>query len=257
MPLRARVRGGGAPARPRLLPHRQRRLRRHPRLLRADHARAPPRAPPAGPARLRLRRQVGRRAPHRDRRRHGDRGGRDHAASALEGRPAAAGLPGRPLVAIGDPRPGQRLRARRPRGWRPPPRTSAPGTPRCSPPPRWPRRTEPGETKASRKRAVAAAMREVSEFLGNTPALARSSYVDPRVVEAYERGLTISGTTRRTYETPDERQAALERATLRLIRAGGALTRTVPGGARRQPIAATTWSMHRVSASTSAASTAG
>ncbi|CAN5427096.1 DNA topoisomerase IB [soil metagenome] len=77
---------------------------------------------------------------------------------------------------------------------------------------------EPGETKASRKRAVAAAMREVSEFLGNTPALARSSYVDPRVVEAYERGLTIRGTTRRTYDTPDERQAALERATLKLIK---------------------------------------
>lgn len=77
---------------------------------------------------------------------------------------------------------------------------------------------EPGASKASRKRAVAAAMREVSEFLGNTPALARSSYVDPRVVEAYERGLTIRGTTRRTHETPDERQAALERATLRLIK---------------------------------------
>ena len=40
---------------------------------------------------------------------------------------------------------------------------------------------EPGDTQASRKRAVAAAMVEVSEYLGNTPALARSSYVDPRV----------------------------------------------------------------------------
>ena len=44
---------------------------------------------------------------------------------------------------------------------------------------------EPGVTKASRKRAVSAAMKEVSEFLGNTPTLARTSYVDPRVVEAY------------------------------------------------------------------------
>ncbi len=77
---------------------------------------------------------------------------------------------------------------------------------------------EPGETKASRKRAVAGAMKEVAEFLGNTPTLARSSYVDPRVVEAYERGLTIAGTTRRAYDNPDERQAALERATLRLIK---------------------------------------
>ncbi|WP_309647341.1 DNA topoisomerase IB [Nocardioides sp.] len=77
---------------------------------------------------------------------------------------------------------------------------------------------EPGETQASRKRAVSGAMKEVSEFLGNTPTLARSSYVDPRVVEAYEEGRTIRATTRRTYETTDARQAALERATLRLIR---------------------------------------
>ena len=80
---------------------------------------------------------------------------------------------------------------------------------------------EPGETQASRKRAVAGAMKEVSSFLGNTPTLARSAYVDPRVVEAYEGGRTIASTTRRTFDNPDERQAALERATLRLIRERG------------------------------------
>ncbi|MBZ5740556.1 DNA topoisomerase IB [Nocardioides mangrovi] len=77
---------------------------------------------------------------------------------------------------------------------------------------------EPGETKASRKRAVAGAMKEVASFLGNTPTLARSSYVDPRVVDAYEQGRTIRRATARTYDTVDERQAALERATLRLIK---------------------------------------
>jgi DNA topoisomerase IB len=77
---------------------------------------------------------------------------------------------------------------------------------------------EPGETGASRKRAVSGAMKEVASFLGNTPTLARSSYVDPRVIEAYEHGRTIERTTRRTFDNPDERQAALERATLRLIR---------------------------------------
>jgi DNA topoisomerase-1 len=76
---------------------------------------------------------------------------------------------------------------------------------------------EPGETRASRKRAVSGAMKEVSSFLGNTPALARSSYVDPRVVTAYEEGRTIHGATRRSHDTPDSRQAALERATLRLL----------------------------------------
>ena len=60
---------------------------------------------------------------------------------------------------------------------------------------------EPGETKASRKRAVAGAMKEVSEFLGNTPALARSAYVDPRVVEAYESGSTITNAARRSFKT--------------------------------------------------------
>jgi len=77
---------------------------------------------------------------------------------------------------------------------------------------------EPGKSRASRKRAVSGAMKEVASFLGNTPTLARSSYVDPRVVDAYEQGRTISRATRRTFANPDERQAALERATLRLIR---------------------------------------
>jgi DNA topoisomerase I len=77
---------------------------------------------------------------------------------------------------------------------------------------------EPGETKASRKRAISGAMKEVASFLGNTPTLARSSYVDPRVVDAYEEGRTIARATSRSYDTVDERQAALERATLRLIR---------------------------------------
>jgi len=70
----------------------------------------------------------------------------------------------------------------------------------------------------ARKRTVTAAMREVAEFLGNTPALTRSSYVDPRVVSAYEEGRTIARAARRSYDTADERQAALERATLRLLR---------------------------------------
>jgi DNA topoisomerase IB len=78
--------------------------------------------------------------------------------------------------------------------------------------------SEPGKTKASQKRAVAGAMKEVAWFLGNTPTLARTSYVDPRVVDAYRRGKTIASTTRRTFDTTDERQAALERATLRLLK---------------------------------------
>lgn len=76
---------------------------------------------------------------------------------------------------------------------------------------------EHGETAASRKRAVSAAMRDVASFLGNTPTLARSSYVDPRVIEAYGQGRTIAPTTGQDWHTHDERQAALERAVLRLL----------------------------------------
>src|SRR3954447_2705599 len=76
---------------------------------------------------------------------------------------------------------------------------------------------EPGDTKASRKRAEVAAMKEVAEFLGNSPALVRSSYVDPRVVDAYEEGRTIRAAVRRKVASPEERQTILERALLRLL----------------------------------------
>lgn len=76
----------------------------------------------------------------------------------------------------------------------------------------------PEASKTARKRAVAAVMREVAEYLGNTPALARSAYVDPRVVDAYDEGRTIKAATRRSYSDPDQRQAGLERAVLRLLR---------------------------------------
>lgn len=77
----------------------------------------------------------------------------------------------------------------------------------------------PEASKTARKRAVTAAMREVAEYLGNTPALARSSYVDPRVIDAYEEGRTIAAAVRRAPKNdPDARQLALERATMRLIK---------------------------------------
>lgn len=77
----------------------------------------------------------------------------------------------------------------------------------------------PEASKTARKRGVTAAMREVAEYLGNTPTLARSSYVDPRVIDAYEEGRTIAAAVRRAPKDPDRRQLALERATMRLIKA--------------------------------------
>jgi DNA topoisomerase-1 len=46
----------------------------------------------------------------------------------------------------------------------------------------------PAETDAEAKSIVAGVMRTVGERLGNTPAVARSSYVSPAVVEQYLDG---------------------------------------------------------------------
>ncbi|AMM19786.1 DNA topoisomerase [Frondihabitans sp. PAMC 28766] len=52
-------------------------------------------------------------------------------------------------------------------------------------------RTGPQPTRTKRQRALAQAMRDASEVLGNTPSIAKSSYVDPRLVDAYQAGETI------------------------------------------------------------------
>lgn len=46
-------------------------------------------------------------------------------------------------------------------------------------------------TPSKRKRAVSATMKEVSSYLGNTPTVARASYVDPRLVDLFHDGITI------------------------------------------------------------------
>ena len=52
-------------------------------------------------------------------------------------------------------------------------------------------RQGPPRSKSAARRAVASVMRDVAEELGNTPTIARASYVDPTVVELYLRGTTI------------------------------------------------------------------
>ena len=42
-----------------------------------------------------------------------------------------------------------------------------------------------------RKRAITRAIKEVAHYLGNTPAVCRASYIDPRVFDAYRAGLVI------------------------------------------------------------------
>lgn len=48
--------------------------------------------------------------------------------------------------------------------------------------------------RAARDRAVAKAIKTVAAYLGNTPAVCRASYVDPRVIDRYQAGVTIEQT---------------------------------------------------------------
>jgi DNA topoisomerase IB len=47
-------------------------------------------------------------------------------------------------------------------------------------------------TKTGRKRAINRAVKEVAHYLGNTPAVCRASYIDPRVFDRYESKWVIS-----------------------------------------------------------------
>jgi DNA topoisomerase I len=47
-------------------------------------------------------------------------------------------------------------------------------------------------SRTARKRAVSAAVKQVAHYLGNTPAVARSSYIDPRVIDCFQAGDTIA-----------------------------------------------------------------
>lgn len=51
--------------------------------------------------------------------------------------------------------------------------------------------------RAARRRTEAGAIKEVAEYLGNTPAVCRSAYVDPAVIEAFEQGVTVRPTLER------------------------------------------------------------
>ncbi|OLT39151.1 DNA topoisomerase [Serinicoccus sp. CNJ-927] len=76
---------------------------------------------------------------------------------------------------------------------------------------------EAGDTQASRRRAVKAAVDEVAAYLGNTPTVARASYIDPRVIDLYESGTTIAEVARRRHRSPAARTRDLEKAVLEML----------------------------------------
>jgi DNA topoisomerase IB len=75
-------------------------------------------------------------------------------------------------------------------------------------------------SKTARNRAKTRAIKEVARYLGNTPAVCRASYIDPRVFDRFDGGLTIGGVLPELVEDtgawPDV-QGTIEEAVLDLL----------------------------------------
>lgn len=74
-------------------------------------------------------------------------------------------------------------------------------------------------------RAISGAVKDVASYLGNTPAVARASYVDPRVIERFEEGRTIAAALERLHTdepTDPVFREAVEAAVLELLDASEA-----------------------------------
>jgi len=79
---------------------------------------------------------------------------------------------------------------------------------------------EVAATKTGRKRAISRAVKEVAHYLGNTPAVCRASYIDPRVFDRYEGGVIIRPALEKAAESADRpaiHQPEIEEAVLDLI----------------------------------------
>ncbi|MET9323382.1 DNA topoisomerase IB [Streptomyces sp. NPDC003038] len=79
-------------------------------------------------------------------------------------------------------------------------------------------------SETARRRAITRAVREVSGYLGNTPAVCRASYINPYLIELYEEGITVAPAlpglgAEGAYGTPAT-QGPAERAVLHLLRTG-------------------------------------
>jgi DNA topoisomerase I len=80
---------------------------------------------------------------------------------------------------------------------------------------------EVAATRTGRARAITRTVKEVAHYLGNTPAVCRASYIDPRVFDAYNSGLIIRPVLEQALDTaPGElpiHHRVVEEAVLDLI----------------------------------------
>jgi DNA topoisomerase I len=73
------------------------------------------------------------------------------------------------------------------------------------------------KSEAAGKRTIAAAVASVAEVLGNTPAVCRRSYIDPRVFDRYRDGVTIEPALRGGDEMTARVRSQVERSVLELV----------------------------------------
>jgi DNA topoisomerase IB len=74
---------------------------------------------------------------------------------------------------------------------------------------------------SGRDRRIRDAVKGVAAFLGNTPAVCRRSYIDPRVFDRYRDGSTTAAALRRAGSLDEaylpSAQRRIERAVIRLV----------------------------------------
>lgn len=88
------------------------------------------------------------------------------------------------------------------------------------------------DTTTARKRAIARVVKEVAFYLGNTPAVARASYIDPRTFDRYQDGVTIAGVLPQLGDAHEGTaiQGEVERAVLELLTGEESAALDAPGG---------------------------
>ena len=78
--------------------------------------------------------------------------------------------------------------------------------------------THETETKVGKKRKVVTAIKETAQILGNTPAVCRSAYICPDVLDSFERGKVIEPYSETFEELVNHRGARLHKAEKALLR---------------------------------------
>ena len=72
-------------------------------------------------------------------------------------------------------------------------------------------------SEAAAKRAITRAVNQVSEALGNTPAVCRASYIDPRVLDRYRDGTTIRPAPSANGRMTAQQRLKIEREVIELV----------------------------------------